>query len=252
MCHALDKVVQLAMSTFPKSENFLHKLERLLAQTNQLTGKDVGLDKSRSMVRDSKSIRAEEYEDSLAPVTYIPVTENPVISVGIFIVHEGERIPMHDHPNMYGIIKCLQGHLRISSLTRKETQSRDLPEKFSAEIFQRKIQTGQLFLAEPHLPVLVNSESPPCILKPDMGNIHQIESVNGAAAFLDILSPPYNIDPEPDSPDQQERDCNYYRVIGEEREGGKTWLIQIPSPTNFFCDTESYQGPQLSRDPADY
>ena len=39
MCHALDKVVQLAMATFPKSENFLHKLERLLAQTNQLTGR---------------------------------------------------------------------------------------------------------------------------------------------------------------------------------------------------------------------
>ena len=39
--------------------------------------------------------------------------------MGIFIVHEGESIPMHDHPNMHGIIKCLRGHLRISSLSRK-------------------------------------------------------------------------------------------------------------------------------------
>ncbi len=39
MCHALDKVLQLAMATFPKSGNFAAKLERLLEQTNQIKGK---------------------------------------------------------------------------------------------------------------------------------------------------------------------------------------------------------------------
>ena len=41
MCygHALDRVVQLAMATFPKSENFATKLERLLAQTTLIKGK---------------------------------------------------------------------------------------------------------------------------------------------------------------------------------------------------------------------
>lgn len=249
MCygHALDRVVQLAMATFPKSESFASKLERLLAQTTLIKGEDVGLDKSRSLTRENKSIRAEEeYQQTQAPVTYIQVTENPVISMGIFIVHEGESIPMHDHPNMHGIIKCLRGHLRISSLSRKVTTIGDLPERFSAEVFKQKIRTGQLFLAEAHLPVIVNSDSPPCLLNPDKANIHQIESVDGSAAFLDILSPPYNIDPDPDSQDQQERDCNYYRVIGEGKEGCR-WILQIPPPPNFFCDTEPYQGPQLTR-----
>ena len=36
------------------------------------------------------------------------VVENPVVSIGIFVIREGERIPLHDHPNMHGIIKCLQ------------------------------------------------------------------------------------------------------------------------------------------------
>ena len=47
------------------------------------------------------------------------VVENPVISMGVFIVGEGESIPLHDHPNMHGIIKCLQGRLRIRSFSRK-------------------------------------------------------------------------------------------------------------------------------------
>ena len=38
MCHALEKVLQLALGTFTKSENFKHKLEKLVTQTSQLTG----------------------------------------------------------------------------------------------------------------------------------------------------------------------------------------------------------------------
>jgi len=32
---------------------------------------------------------------------------------------EGETIPLHDHPNMHGIIKCLEGKIRVTSFTRK-------------------------------------------------------------------------------------------------------------------------------------
>ena len=81
MCHALDKVLQLAMATFPKSGNFAAKLERLLEQTNQIKGSDVGLDKSRSLTSERKSIRAEEYQDSLAPVSYIQVPVCLIFSI---------------------------------------------------------------------------------------------------------------------------------------------------------------------------
>jgi len=257
MCHALDKVLQLAMATFQKSGNINNKLNKLLAQVHQITGVDVGLDKSRSLVRDSnKTLTSHNLDESkpLAPITYIQVSENAVISVGIFIIHEGESIPMHDHPDMHGIIRCLHGNLKISSFTKKDTSSQDLPERFAAEIFRRKIEAGQLFLAETALPVFVDSSSPPCVLYPNMGNIHQIESVNGAAAFLDILSPPYNIDPEPDSQDQEVRDCNYYRMVGDASDSvaGCRWLLRTPSPPNHFVDTEPYQGPKLTRDPIEY
>ena len=38
MCHALDKVLQLAMATFQKSGNINNKLNKLLAQVHQITG----------------------------------------------------------------------------------------------------------------------------------------------------------------------------------------------------------------------
>ena len=57
-------------------------------------------------------------EPKLSPVTYIPVAENKHISMGIFVIREGQNIPLHDHPHMHGVIKCLEGKLKITSFTK--------------------------------------------------------------------------------------------------------------------------------------
>ena len=47
MCHCIEKVFQLAVATFSKktpSETAKKNLDILVAQTNKLTGADVGLD----------------------------------------------------------------------------------------------------------------------------------------------------------------------------------------------------------------
>jgi len=214
MCHAIEKVVQMAIGTFSKSENFPQKLEKLLNQTSLLTGRDVGMEKySNSNSADSSCCSPRRMaQASVAPVTYIKVVENPIVSIGIFIIREGQQIPLHDHPNMHGIIKCVQGQLRISAFSKKETNFYDLAENLRTEKLKRKMESGEIFLAETHLPINLSPDSKSCCLNPKSMNIHQVESVNGQAAFLDILSPPYNIDPSPDQPDQQVRECNYYRV----------------------------------------
>lgn len=98
--------------------------------------------------------------------------------------------------------------------------------------------------------------SGPCLLTPVQDNLHQIDAVEGPAAFLDILAPPYNPD--------DERDCHYYKVLqtvaegetdgksNEEQKGEETdkekeaWLLEVPQPEDFWCGGEHYPGPTVS------
>ena len=94
------------------------------------------------------------------------------------------------------------------------------------------------------------------IFTPVTANIHQIESVGGPAAFLDILAPPYNIDPPPGAADTQvrsierdksegsitallkERDCHYFRVLSDSGPApALRWLLLSPPPGCTSIDT---------------
>ncbi len=101
-----------------------------------------------------------------------------------------------------------------------------------------------------------SENSGPCLLTPVRDNLHQIDALDGPAAFLDILAPPYNPD--------DGRDCHYYKVLqtvvegetdgksskeqrGEEKEEEEeTWLLEIPQPEDFWCGGEPYPGPVVS------
>lgn len=93
-------------------------------------------------------------------------------------------------------------------------------------------------------------DSGPCLLTPLQDNLHQISAVEGPAAFLDILAPPYNAD--------DGRDCHYYRALqtveedrtdqqeDEEKKEKVTWMLEIPEPEDFWCGPEPYPGPAVS------
>jgi len=240
MCHCIEKVFQLAVATFNKAasaESSKRNLELLISQTNKLRSTDVGLEYC-SVFRSSHRTEAK------APVTYIPIAENKHVSVGIFVIREGQNIPLHDHPHMHGIIKCLKGNLRITSFTKADNHS--TPERFrKSPSLIEKLRFGELFLAEQSGSHTVGPESSCCILSPQKSNIHKIESIDGPAAFLDILAPPYNIDPHPYSDDQQERDCHYFRVLSEPGPEQHKWMLMCDPPASFDCSTEQYQGPEL-------
>ena len=40
-----------------------------------------------------------------APVIYMLLYENPDVTVCVFILRKGNKMPMHDHPGMRGILK---------------------------------------------------------------------------------------------------------------------------------------------------
>jgi len=261
MCQSIEKVFQLATAAFSKKtapESVKKNIEILLSHTNKLTRGDVGLEYCHALQASNSSPYSAmdspggPRERHKAPVTYIPVSETMDISMGIFVIGEGETIPLHDHPHMHGVIKCLAGNLKITSFTKKDPpvgpNSKSLPDRFrrSPQLLE-KIRLGELFLAEQLDPCLyLSPDSGSCLLEPLKANIHRIESVGGPAAFLDILAPPYNIDPAPQSPDKQERDCHYFRELPDPGPSSSArWLLLSNPPVEFYCDTELYRGPEI-------
>lgn len=251
MCICIEKVFQLAVATFSKktpAETTAKNLEMLVAQANKITAMDVGLDHCASLHPSNSPKNTTDPYNRAAPVTYIPVSENKDVSLGIFVIKEGQAIPLHDHPHMHGVLKCLAGTLKITSYTKKEVQPRNLPDRIrKSPRLMEKLRFGELFVVGEGTQTTLSPESECCVLEPKRSNIHRVESVGGPAAFLDILAPPYNIDPAPDAFDQQERDCHYYRDVAEAPgpPGTSKWLEMSDPPPSFFCDTERYQGPEF-------
>ena len=83
--------------------------------------------------------------------------------------------------------------------------------------------------------VRVGPESEPLILYPNKDNFHEIKLIGeGPAAFLDILSPPYNIETEEgggtlEIPDDERRDCGFYKVVDlHDSQGRPSFLCTWP------------------------
>ena len=65
----------------------------------------------------------------------------------MILLREGEHIPLHDHPEMHGIIKCLAGSLKITSYTKLPITSlpTNLPEKMRESTkIQEKLKCGNI------------------------------------------------------------------------------------------------------------
>ena len=52
-----------------------------------------------------------------APIGYVPLWESSYFSMGIFIVRKDQRLPLHNHPGMHGILKVIHGTANIQSFT---------------------------------------------------------------------------------------------------------------------------------------
>ncbi|XP_044194507.1 2-aminoethanethiol (cysteamine) dioxygenase a [Thunnus albacares] len=189
------------------------------------------------------------------PVTYMHICETEVFSMGVFLLRTGASIPLHDHPGMNGMLKVLYGKVSVRCFDKLEN---DLTVSTAPPRFEPPLpmfQTASLRRSVLRSVAEYSENSGPCLLTPVRDNLHQIDAVEGPAAFLDILAPPYNPD--------DGRDCHYYKVLqtvaegetdgkgnqeqqGEENEKEETWLLEIPQPEDFWCGGEPYPGPTVS------
>ncbi|KAM9424279.1 2-aminoethanethiol (cysteamine) dioxygenase a [Pholidichthys leucotaenia] len=189
------------------------------------------------------------------PVTYMHICETEVFSMGVFLLGTGASIPLHDHPGMNGMLKVLYGKVNVRCFDKLEDNpsEKTTPAHFSPRL--DPLQMSSVWRATLRSMVEYSEDSGPCLLTPARDNLHQIDAVDGPAAFLDILAPPYN----PDGG----RDCHYYRVLqtvmeegtdatGNRQQQGETeseeaaWLLEIPQPEDFWCGGEPYPGPAVS------
>ncbi|GBL93263.1 2-aminoethanethiol dioxygenase [Araneus ventricosus] len=237
MSSIVELIAKQAQATFSRSiteESFLENLTKLIKNVNKVRASDLKLNKDTL-----RTINSDNDDKRLAPVTYIEVAENKTFSMGIFLLRSGARIPLHDHPGMHGVLKVIQGTVKITSYSAVSKVPSDI--KLPQDIYNRVkgVQKERLIPVEKHSSGNVTEKDEPCVLKPKEGNFHEICAVGGTAAFLDILAPPY---------DMNERDCHYYVPLETSKTDSevKCWLLRTTPPSDFWCESADYTGPKVS------
>lgn len=251
----IEIIKRQAFTTFSKvssglAGNFEDNLLKLKGLMNKVTSEDVCLDPSLFNPVNQGT------ENTPAPVTYIEILDDPNLTMGIFVLKSGARLPLHDHPLMYGVLKVVHGTVNIQSYSILTESEQKLNGHSSSELITA-VQPSEIELSEESLnrqvtlvtrkePALnVCSTDEACVLSPVSGNLHEIHSVNGPAAFLDVLSPPYGTD----IPGVGPRPCRYFRELEESSESNEnrsvrlTKLLRVPPPQDYWSDTAPYLGP---------
>eukprot|EP01023_Acetabularia_acetabulum_P050524 TRINITY_DN5474_c0_g1_i3.p2 TRINITY_DN5474_c0_g1~~TRINITY_DN5474_c0_g1_i3.p2 ORF type:complete len:234 (+),score=28.49 TRINITY_DN5474_c0_g1_i3:81-782(+) len=148
---------------------------------------------------------------------YQAVFEGKDFTIGIFFVPQGERLPLHDHPNMIVISRLLYGQLQVQSYD------------WQTDLF-RQNKSGKV-VPSINRTVDANTSTNPLILYPDKGgNIHEFTALK-SCAILDVLAPPYNW--------SEGRSCTYYGITYD---GSDVYLQQQEEPDDFCVMRVPYKG----------
>lgn len=230
-------VLQLAHKTFDRSNEtlFVHNFNRLQELVNDISCKDLGISDPDDIFN-SMALS----NDKKAPCSYMHIYENDSISMSIFIMRGDFKMPLHDHPCMYGLVKVLYGKLRVQSYTIEGIDS-DLMEPSGLY----PLLKTQPYRVKRELPVIRSPSSSCSILTPTRNNFHELTAIDSVAAFFDILAPPYGTV----MPNLGRRFCTFYRArhidddtkqssSNDDDNSHKTVLLEkITSPKHYYCDT---------------
>ncbi|XP_046383336.1 2-aminoethanethiol dioxygenase [Ischnura elegans] len=259
MASAIERLIIQAIRTFSRQkplspQSFQNSFSQLKSLADNITAEDVNLHDSLAQYNVIRSSAQG------APVTYIEIFENEDVTVGIFVLKPNTRIPLHNHPYMHGILKVILGTIKIQSYSALPSVQNHTPEclKNNAAgrgdfLFSESLKKQAIVVSKKLPEASSTSSDGACVLTPNESNLHEIRCVDGPSAFLDILAPPYSS--QSDESEEVLRVCHYFTeaprsqiVSDEEFEQKKdhTWLIQIPCPKEFYCDTAEYRGPVIN------
>jgi len=185
----------------------------------------------------------------LAPVTFIDLWKDDHFSMSIFVLKPGTRLPLHDHPGMYGVIRVLHGHVSVFSYSLLERKCGDAFQPLADYGESYSVNKGDVFTSQRISSLSVDINSEPIVLTPTDGNIHEIRATDSAAAFFDILAPPY------DEHRYGHHRCHYYKEIPVSESSTEPFsssherklcsLLCIPAPLDYWTDYAPYVGPAI-------
>ncbi|KAK0182610.1 hypothetical protein PV327_000730 [Microctonus hyperodae] len=203
--------------------------EKLHALINNINADDVKVDKNI----------LDHVENNSAPMCVIDVYENQDITIAIFLLKHGVTLPLHDHPGMNGLLKVISGTVKIDSYTMTTCL--------------KNMKAGDEVIAQKYPSIIAQKNHPACVLNPNDHNLHEITCIEGPAAFLDILSPPYKVDV--DEHGIADRPCTFFKLLSFEETStssdndDSSVLVKLKvgqQPHNFYSKSLKYLGPPLS------
>lgn len=234
------RVVKQALITFERENNasFKSNFNILKQLVDQLTSSDLNIS---SELFGSNSF--QQTPGCHAPVKYIEILEHKTFTMSVFIVANKYTMPLHDHPG-HGLLRVLSGTVRIQSYTLEHPQQ----------------NASHILSVIEEAPIEFTPKNECSILTPMHRNLHEITaSGTSAAAFFDILSPPYESEMSLYGP----KKCSFYRKIpfkpatndtanhhhdtGEASSKSKhyAYLQQIRVPNSYYCDNIYYNPPDF-------
>lgn len=248
MVSIVQSMARLAHLTFnnvnkcQSEEVFNESLNKLIKIMSQLSHKDINLNKELMSESNNSLPSLSLFESKRAPVSYVSIYETQHFHMCVFGLKHNSIIPLHDHPDMYGLIKVIFGSVTLSHYTPLPRDSTYiLPKEVSKKI--SKWQTNLLVPTVHNGNTTIDSKTQDvCVLTPNERNIHSVQSMGGSAAILDILSPPY----------REDRECHYYKMIAtvfdKQLQRDITWLLEeVDAPKDYWCDSLPYLGPNISQ-----
>ncbi|PAA53834.1 hypothetical protein BOX15_Mlig014344g2 [Macrostomum lignano] len=220
-------------------------LARLLQLLSNVGTKDVDFD--TRLVTDASGTHSP-------PVLYLHIVENAALSMGIFVLRPGARIPLHDHPDMFGLCRLIHGSLRCRAYSPASASAAAAAKAALAARLLPRWQLPELTAVTLSTDGVFTSASQPLLLTPSEGGYHELQALGDGAAFIDILAPPYDHD-------LGQRVCRYYREVAlpnseeqnrqhlsadDEQQSKHVYLLEIPQPRDFVCGTVDYTGPKVT------
>ena len=232
MAAPIQKVARLAFRVFSRNQSdgtFQEGLKDLRLLLNSISSKDLNFDVN--------NLKKNPTHSEEAPVGYMSIWEDDVISIGVFIVKPHGKLPLHDHAGMHGLIRVIHGSLNLKSYT--ETAGISFPSDLNGVTnpHHKSLLKPTVIVGER----VVSAQDECCMLTPTEGNIHEIRPVGEVVAFLDVLAPPYG----------ESQDCNYFKELSDVESGkpddNTAWLLKIPSPPEYWCESVDYNGPAIDK-----